>query len=253
MTEHEWRDQAAGYAMGSLEADERQRFEAHLAECGACRADVASFREVVGLLAYGAPPASVPANLRERVTAEARRVRPLPRPRRVTPAVAGLAAAASIAAVVGLGALARARSEQRALAALLAAARAELAARDSTIAALLGPELHVVSLSATGQEPSVRVFWNHPRSLFVVTAFNLPPAPAGRVYQLWAIPKDKAPISMGTFTTGADGRSTVVVPVSSAVLEAGFIDFCGLTVEPEGGSPQPTEAPRLLGTWRHSE
>ena len=33
----------------------------------------------------------------------------------------------------------------------------------------------------------------------------------------------------------------------------GFVDNCGLTEEPAGGSPQPTETPRLLGVWVHTD
>ncbi|MGH7699335.1 MAG: anti-sigma factor domain-containing protein, partial [Gemmatimonadales bacterium] len=130
---------------------------------------------------------------------------------------------------------------------------AEVAARDSTLAALLGPEVHVVSLAATDREPTARVFWNHRRGVFIVTAFDLPPAPTGRTYQLWAIQHGRPPRSMGTFNTSGAGRATVVLPVDPAITQAGFIDLCGLTQEPAGGSPQPTETPRLLGTWRHTD
>ena len=41
-----------------------------------------------------------------------------------------------------------------------------------------------------------------------------------------------------------------VIPVGS-VKDGGFIDNCGMTLERAGGSPQPTETPRLLGAWRH--
>ena len=86
-----------------------------------------------------------------------------------------------------------------------------------------------------------------------MTAFDLPAAPRGRTYQLWAVPKGKAPISMGTFNTDAGGRATLVLPVDPTITHLGFIDFCGLTEEPAGGSPQPTETPRLLGSWRHTD
>jgi hypothetical protein len=58
-------------------------------------------------------------------------------------------------------------------------------------------------------------------------------------------------MSMGTFDTDARGQATAIVPVAAEINAGGFIDNCALTLEPEGGSAQPTEAPRLLGAWRH--
>ena len=99
----------------------------------------------------------------------------------------------------------------------------------------------------------MRVFWNHTRNVFIVTAFNIPRAPDGRTYQLWALRKDKAPLSMGTFNTDANGRATAILAVADNITEGGFIDLCGLTMEPIGGSAQPTEQPRLVGAWRHTD
>lgn len=245
MTEHEWLALAAPYGLDALDREERAAFEAHLATCAQCRAEVASFREVAGRLAAAAPDAAPPAELRSRVLAEARRVRPIGS--RLRARLPWLAAAAGFVLALLLGgAWWRERGERLALA-------AQVAARDSTLAAMLGPEVHVVSLASTGREPTARVFWNHRRQVFFITAFDLPPAPAGRSYQLWAIAKDKAPLSMGTFNTNAAGRATLIVPVDSAITALGFIELCGLTEEPAGGSPQPTETPRLLGSWRHTD
>lgn len=245
MSDHEWLASAAPYALDALAPEERAAFETHLADCASCRAEVQAFREVAGLLAQAAPPAAPAPGLRGRVLAEARRVRRLGRPVRAW--APWLAAAASLVLALGAGFVARrAATRVRAL-------QAELAARDSTLASLLGPEVHVVSLAATGRQPTARVFWNHRRQLFIVTAFDLPAAPAGRTYQLWGIAKGRTPVSMGTFNTDAGGRATLVLPVDPTITQLGFIDFCALTEEPAGGSPQPTETPRLLGSWRHTD
>jgi anti-sigma-K factor RskA len=269
MTHQELIDSAAAYALGSLDGEELEAFEEHLPDCDVCRAEVASFRETVGLLALPLPPVRPVSEdaLRVRVLERAQQARPAPkargwrapgwrahgwRPRATHLAWTAAAACLALAAVGGLAYRAE-RGARAIVAADLAAARAELAVRDSTLAALLGPEVHVVSLRAPQRAPSVRVFWNHTRDLFIVTAFDLPPAPPGRTYQLWAMPRGKRPVSMGTFEVDARGRAARVIPVTPAVEAGGFIDECGLTVEPAGGSPQPTERPRLLGTWRHAD
>ncbi len=253
MTDHQWRENAAPYALGALAPEERSAFEAHLAGCVACRAEVRSFVEVAGLLAHGVPAAEPPPALRDRVMAEAKRVRPIVAGRR-SPAGGWLAAAAAVIVAVGAGVHAwRLSSRVSTLEARVAQADAEAAVAASVIRGLTGPEVHVVSLAATGREPTARVFWNHTTRRFIVFAFDLPAAHAGRTYQLWAIVKGKGPMSMGVFNTDSLGRAALVLPVDSQIAALGFIDNCGLTEEPAGGSPQPTETPRLLGTWRHTD
>jgi anti-sigma-K factor RskA len=253
MTDHQWLDSAAPYALDALAPEERRGFETHLAGCEICRAEVRSFVEVAGLLAHGAPAADPPLALRDRVMAEAKWVRPIAARRRVSNG-GWLAAAAALALAVGASVYAwRLSSRVGGLESRLAQADAEAALADSVIRALTGPEVHVVSLAGTGRQPTARVFWNHTTGKFIVFAFDLPRAYPGRVYQLWAIAKGKAPMSMGVFNTDSLGRAAFVLPVDQQIAALGFIDNCGLTEEPAGGSPQPTETPRLLGAWRHTD
>lgn len=259
MTDHDrWAESAAAYAIGALDGGERAAFEEHLSSCETCRTDVGEMREAAAMLAYAVPSQSAPsAALRARVLREASAVRPIgsAKPqRRGLRWVPWLAAAASLTlAVFTWQSLRSERGERARLSRELRQVRTDLAVRDSTIAAFLGPEVHVVSLSPAGDKPSMRVFWNHTRSLFIVTAFNVPRAPEGKTYQLWAIRKGKEPLSMGTFNTDASGRATAILAVSTVINDGGFIDLCGLTMEPAGGSPRPTESPRLVGEWRHTD
>lgn len=257
MTHQEAIDSAASYALDALEAHARVELEAHLATCAACQAEVRTYREVAGALAYAAPTSAIPhaSDLRERILRDARQVRPIASAPAKTgrssvvpwaTAIAALAAAIVFAFVY--------RGERRManeLRSEIEAMRTLLARDDSTLAALTGPEVHVVSLAAADQKPAVRVFWNHTRHTFVVTALAMPAAPAGKAYQLWAIRKGKPPMSMGTFDADPSGRTTTTLVVAPEITDGGFIDDCALTVEPVGGSVQPTEAPRLVGSWRH--
>lgn len=254
MTAHEWQEQAAPYALGILSPEDRRAFEAHLAGCDACRADVRAYTEVAAALAHAAPAAEPPGALRDRVLAEARRVRPIgPRvsPRPPLPWLA--AAAALLLAAAGAIATWRLTGRVHELERSLAASDSVLADDSAALALLTGPDVNVVSLAGTNRAPSARIVWNHALNRFVVFAFDLPAAPAGRTYQLWAIAKGHAPLSMGTFNTDAQGRARVVLPVDREIAALGFIDNCGLTEEPSGGSPQPTETPRLLGAWTRSD
>ncbi len=41
--------------------------------------------------------------------------------------------------------------------------------------------------------------------------------------------------------------------MNDVITGLGVIDVCALTEEPAGGSPGPTETPRLAGEWRHTD
>jgi anti-sigma-K factor RskA len=240
VTDHQWSELAAPYALGALDPEERARFEAHLAECAACRGEVQSLREVAALLANAAPAATPPLALRERILRDAHRVRPIGARRASLP---WLAAAACLVLALGIGyAYLRERDALEQARVSLAARRDTIAARDSLIATIFSPDVVTAALAATGQAPSARVYWNPSRRRVVMAVFHLPPAPPGRTYQLWAIAKGK-PVSLGIFNPGPDGQL-----VAQMALPADLkFELTAVTEEPAGGSPQPTQQPFLVG------
>ena len=262
--QHPWTEYAASYALGALDPDERAAFETHLAGCAACRSEVQSYQEVTGLLAQSAPPRGAPAHLKARVLEEARRVRPMPtpqagqrvtapgvRPTRFTVWLPWLAAAALLILAAGLGIFYTSERSARLLAsagadsarAALAAARNQIARSDSLIATLLAPDVQTTTLAGQGRPPSARLYFNPSRRAVVVAVFDLPPAPAGRTYQLWGIVTGQSPVSLGTFNTQGAARAVITLP-----LPATQFDVAAVTEEPAGGSPQPTTQPFLVGT-----
>jgi anti-sigma-K factor RskA len=68
----------------------------------------------------------------------------------------------------------------------------------------------------------------------VVKMNGVPAPPAGKVYQMWLIPKDgSAPVSQGLMDAEALSKPAVVKGIQSAAS-------LGITVEPVGGSASPT-------------
>jgi len=249
---------APAYALGALDEDERAAFEAHLATCAACAAEVRAHAEVAALLPYALEHEAPPASLRDRVLAVAQPTagtrgadvrsiasaqggRAAPRAR----AWPGwLAAAAALLLAAGLGLRLGDERRARALAeGALATERATLAQRDALLATVLAPEVRTARLTATGQGPDVRVIWNRREGVVVLTAQALAPAPAGRTYQLWGIPTGGKPQSLGVFDADSSGHARAVlrVPPNAAM------DVAAITVEPAGGSPGPTTTPVLVG------
>ncbi|WP_445153871.1 anti-sigma factor [Arthrobacter sp. Hor0625] len=68
----------------------------------------------------------------------------------------------------------------------------------------------------------------------VVEMNGVPAPPAGKVYQMWLIPKDgSAPVSKGLMDAAALSKPAMVTGIGSAAA-------LGITVEPAGGSTTPT-------------
>lgn len=75
---------------------------------------------------------------------------------------------------------------------------------------------------------------------FVVLMDGVAPAPSGKVYQLWTLPKDgSAPVPQGTMDAETLSKPAVVKGLSAASSVA-------ITVEPTGGSQAPTSDPVLV-------
>ena len=245
-------DQAAAYVLGALTPDERQAFEAHVAECALCAAEVRSYAPVTTALASLAPAAEPSAPVRARLLSALHT--------RSAASTNWLAMAASLALAVGLGGYAlqlRGRVsglESRLREATLRADAGERQVADarrtafeaqSTVAVLAAPDLARIDLAGQPAAPAAtaRAFWSRSRGL-VFTASNLPAPPRGRAYQLWVLTAQPAPISAGMLTLDADGGVNarfatppdLPQPVAMAV-----------TLEPEGGVPAPTGDKYLVG------
>ena len=269
MSRPEWMDQAAAYALGALDADERAAFEARLAEDRQLREEVAAYRRVVDEIGTLAGSVDPPAELRARVIERARGVRPLgaagptveppgptPRGSRVPAWLAWGLAAAGLVASVSLWTARRDLEADRAAlrqdydTALDSLARVDstLDARDALLDALRAGSLRSAALADAGGATAARVFYDPDAGRFTVLAPNLPDVPAGRAYQLWAIAEGQPPASVGTFDV-VQGNAGLTLSASQAVRDLGDLALAALTVEPAGGSPQPTETPRYVGAW----
>jgi anti-sigma-K factor RskA len=79
--------------------------------------------------------------------------------------------------------------------------------------------------------------WSNELLASAIVVDGLKPLPADKVYELWYI-GESGPRPAGTFTVGDDGATWRVL---DGDMQAG--DVVGVTVEPSGGSPEPTTDP----------
>lgn len=222
---------SGAYAVDAVDDIERAAFERHLAECAECRAEVASLREAAALLAETTATAP-PAALRDQVLAGITTVRPLPPQVPATQPVRRhrvrmLVAAAAAVVLVGAGAVAVTQPWDDPARDLTATERV-LEADDAQSTTLEFPG----GASAT-------VTHSDELDQAVLQTEDMPPPPEGKVYQVWL---DQP---------GAGMVSAAVMPVKEDQVlllegDAATATGAGITVEPAGGSPEPTSEPIAL-------
>lgn len=117
--------------------------------------------------------------------------------------------------------------------------------KDETLAMLQSATVRAVALAGvdTARSAGGLILYDTTRDRAYLYAFNLPALPPGKVYQLWA--GTTKPVSAGTFKvdTGRKARHLV----RNLAPRSGTTKFT-VSVEPEGGRPQPTGAIVLRGS-----
>ena len=227
--DHErWQDAAGAYVLNALPEDECRAFEAHLADCPACRAEAAELGVAAHALPLSAPALRPPPALKARIMAEvereaallasassAPRTEPAQRKRRwgfrrLPMRAVAFACAALIAGVVAGGLLFGGGDGTRyEFESTIPQASAELDVRDQGA---------------------------------ILVADNLPQPDPGKVYMVWIQRPGHAPEpTSALFTPRRDGSATASVTGDLDGVETVLVN-----TEPLGGSTTPTSQPVLV-------
>jgi len=205
----------AAYALDALDPEERQAYEDHLASCSRCQGEVAELSSAAAALAYAAEPVSPPPALRGRILEAARAERPnvVPlRPRWANP-TAALAAVAACAAI-GLGIWNVSLHDELNNAHSQALERVPVSGASGSL---------VVTSGGTG----------------ALLLSDLVEAPIGKTYEAWIVRGNTAKPA-GVF---AGGHGMIYVKLTRPVPRGSVV---AVTVEPAGGSAQPTTKPSVV-------
>jgi anti-sigma-K factor RskA len=229
---------SGAYALDALSPEERETFREHLAACQACRDEVFELRQAAARMAavqWSVPP---PA-LRARVLEAAGRTPQLPPPASTSPAASSsesaesstpeqrrrwpgvLAAAAAVVALgvggaIGFGALDSDQPD------LVAAADRVFDAGDARTATVE---------TANGGKLTVGI--SQQRNEMAVDARELPELDREHVYQLWTVHEDTM-VSAAVLTEDTTGAAMGLPEEDTQVA---------VTIEPAGGSEEPTTEP----------
>ncbi|MFD3588311.1 anti-sigma factor domain-containing protein [Streptomyces sp. NPDC058683] len=238
---------AAPYALDALEPGERRRFEKHLGDCDRCAAEVRALTEDAVRLAWStaAPP---PLAMRDRVLAAVRATPQAPSParervpnlpphvwggqpppprRRRRPLFVPFATATAAAALVvaSLFAVQAGRTQDQ-----LDAERAQ----SREIAHVLAATDARATSGKDAQGRSIGAVVSASEGQAVVTLSGYGALSKGRVHQLWLMRPHVQPRSLGLFKADT--------PLVATGLDKSATSLA-VTVEPAGGSAQPTSQP----------
>jgi anti-sigma-K factor RskA len=111
---------------------------------------------------------------------------------------------------------------------------------------ITAPETRITTLSGTEMATRARAKFVYDRNSgrAMLMADDLPPAPAGKAYQLWFIAEGKPPMPGHVFNTDSAGHAEMVEQLPE---EARGATIFAVTLEPSNGVPAPTGAKYLLG------
>lgn len=170
-----------------------------------------------------APPAALGDNLRSDLGSAERKAHAR---WFASPLTAIVAVAAVVGLVVGGGILSNVVSESR-----------EQSVQADRLAAINAADDRQQAVADVTGGGTATLVWSNELLESAVIVDGMDPLPEEKVYELWYI-GESGPRAAGTFTVGESGTSWRVL---EGEMQAG--DVVGVTIEPRGGSEQPTTDP----------
>jgi anti-sigma-K factor RskA len=230
-------DLLPAYAIGSLDADDVSRVEEHLLSCLICRDESRAFQIVADQLSLAAPVAAPSPDLKDRLMQRVHTVRPkgqesITAPRAARPwlerllPVWGLASLFLIFALVASSLILWQRVDQMEFATSPGGMRAVPLSPPDTASSATG----FVLISTDGEDGALVVD-------------GLPPLAESQQYQLWLI-RDGKQTSGAVFSTDEKSYGGTRIRAPRSLLDYSAVR---ITIEPAGGSDQPTGTQVLAG------
>jgi hypothetical protein len=255
MTQEDPRERNALYAIGALDPISAREVEEHLRSApDEERQEVAEIAETAAMLPFALPLPALPEGLKDRVMArvaaeELMRAQPAkvipfaPRQRR-TPGIGrylAYAATIALAALSGILFLQNNRLERERddLARQAQGGRDQLAKAQESLNGFLSPATRIIKMVGdAAPKASAKLVWDTDTQQWVIYFYDLPGLPPDKDYQLWYITTGQEKLSASLFQPGAGGKVEVKVTVPADV--APRLAATAVTLEPKGGSSQPT-------------
>jgi anti-sigma-K factor RskA len=262
MVHEDYKEMLPALALSALDAEDAHVLNQHLAECDECRRELAGWESTAAALALSAAPAEPSPQVRDRIMSAVRsdkqsqprqestqsRVVEFPQSRRAawtSLGQVGAIAAAVLCLVLILWIIVlwqqnRAlRRDMDSLESQYRVMQEEGRRSNEFVAILSSPGAKVAPLQGSGPGAGASAqFVYDTTGRAMLMANGLPPAPAGKEYQLWFIVGNR-PIPGRTFATDEIGRGELTDNVPDQALDSAVF---AVTLEPTGGSTAPTSS-----------
>lgn len=221
MTCEELRDSYCAWALGIAEEPERSEIAEHLErECPACLQGIRSAAATAAAMSGAVKEVEPPKHLRSRVVGLV-----APAPKRIFVFLPWAVSALLALAIVSVA----------------LTGRKEQSPDTANLAQALTIINDPVAKDVTFGDPAARGRVFVGSKGVVLIAAHLPKLEMNRTFELWLIPAAGNPIPAGTFHGETDNSAVYVYPGQTANAAA-----VAVTVEPNGGSAQPTTKPFIV-------
>ncbi len=233
-----FREKIPAYAIGALDADDVPALEAHLQTCEPCRAELVSYAAVRDNLGMAVKPKEPPAALRRRLQKHLSSSQKASRPR-LGWSFSQVALGFAVAVLIGLNifSFVQLQSIQRQQGQLTR----QIQTSQIALAMLAYPGVQTLPINQGSIAGTLLL--DKDRNVAVLIAWNLPQLPENQTYQAWFTDSQGDRTSAAIFRPDPSLPFTSVSIISSKDLSS--FTGLGVTVEPAGGSLQPT-GPRLF-------
>ena len=247
MNDERFEDLKDAYVLGALPEEERLSFEDYLAAHPERQAEVDELGAVAGLLAFSAPEQEPSQELRSRVMEMIET-----EPRRVGGhstfgrfgdylSVKSLALGAAALLIIGLlswNVLLQVQVQN--LQGQVEKAQGQVQDLQGELEVAQAQQSQAIKLEGSwAEQGAMAEVASMQKNQIILVARNLPSVPEDKTCQIWVI-SDDVPKPSGLFQPDGNGTAT---PITNSITKA---DVIAVTVEPAGGSEQPTSDPVLL-------
>jgi anti-sigma-K factor RskA len=228
-----FRENLSAYALSALEGEEVRALEAHLQTCDSCQAELAEYRAISDGLLMTLPPHSPSATLRKRLQSQLPSAQKKTQPRFAWSfGKLALGGALALLVLINLFSYVQMRQIQNQQATLVQ----QIKTNQFALSMLAYPSTQAIPIAAENLSGSVLV--DRERNTVALVMWHLPQLSEEQTYQAWLIEPGGERVSAGTFRPEVDETYTTK-PVYSEQNLSDYVGV-GVTVEPAGGSDQPT-------------
>ena len=254
----------SAYVLDALDTDEKEAFESELEEANQDELETYhELRATANQLAFTVERAEPPASVLERIMSQIRgdtsgaSVTSAPTAKDSSKKSHGfsratLAMAAAFALLLATLALAYFAFNQNATInnqeAQITELKTEIQQKDEMLSILEARTVDLVVMDGLDVNPNGygKVIWDSEKQQALLQVSNLPKVPTGKDYQLWLI-KNNKPTSAGVFAVNDPAKDSFFKVEEMAQANKQNANAFAITLEPKGGSQQPTGDMYMLG------